>query len=574
MIESGTIAVGRVLFTYNAIREDEISVNKGETVHVLGTNQYNMFLIHRPANDVSPAAEGVVPLYVIGPKEGDPSFKRNTWQLFKQLRTPPASLDRFEWNGMSSFESRSKTLPLTKDSRNKSAVFTCRICGRPRPNVTWTFNSNISVVPDHRTITAYREDGVVTLQISQVTAADSGEYTCVANSDIGGVVTRATLTVLDRPDPPSKPDMKTQVGTSVHLEWRPPSTVSCGQIQGYTIEFNEVGLDYWQAGIPYVPTTSQVIGDLSPGAIYQFRVRANNTIGMSDHSIPSDFVAIPTESELTENADGNFTTWKTTYENDFTELEELERGRFSIVKKTSQNCSGQHFAAKYIKKRGTCKALVETEYNTVQSLQHPGIVRPENLLLDISNSVAMVKLTDFGDARHIYNNYYVHAASGDPEFLAPEIVAGTPVGLLAVGVVLYVMLSGVSPFLDESEEETCSNILRTDFCFPDEFFAGVTAEAKEFIKTLLVDDMGKRPTAHTCLDSAWLKRAALHRSNQIRPRPISTARFGHILIRSDVGASDERHISQFFIMTLCVYKVSFSSLFSPIPLPQHVTLYY
>jgi len=57
--------------------------------------------------------------------------------------------------------------------------------------------------------------------------------------------------------------------------------------------------------------------------------------------------------------------------------------------------------------------------------------QPENLLLDISSSVAMVKLVDFGDARHIYNNYYVHAASGDPEFLAPEVVAGTPVGLLS-----------------------------------------------------------------------------------------------------------------------------------------------
>jgi serine/threonine protein kinase len=45
--------------------------------------------------------------------------------------------------------------------------------------------------------------------------------------------------------------------------------------------------------------------------------------------------------------------------------------------------------------------------------------------------LTVVKLTDFGDARHIYNNYYVHAASGDPEFLAPEIVAAMPVGLLS-----------------------------------------------------------------------------------------------------------------------------------------------
>ena len=63
------------MFTYNAVREDEISVQKGETVHVIGTNQYNMFLIHRPANLISPAAEGVVPMYVVGAKDGDPTFK-------------------------------------------------------------------------------------------------------------------------------------------------------------------------------------------------------------------------------------------------------------------------------------------------------------------------------------------------------------------------------------------------------------------------------------------------------------------------------------------------------------------
>ncbi|XP_052236412.1 kalirin-like [Dreissena polymorpha] len=637
LIESGSITVGRVLFTYNAVREDEISLQKGESVHVLGTNQYNMLLIHRPANDVSPAAEGMVPMYVIGAKEGDRSFKRNTWQMFKQLRSPgggvsPRSFgggvdgsDRFEWNGMSSFECRSKTLPLTKEGRTKPssqdflyemspsvtvplenltaqagdvAVFTCRICGRPRPIISWTLNNSVPVVADHRTVILCREDGVVTLQISNVTPADSGEYACITNSDIGGAVTRATLTVLDRPDPPTKPTVKSQVGTSVHLEWRPPPTMPSGQIQGYTIELNEVGLDYWQAGIPYVPTTSQVLGDLNPGSIYQFRVRANNAIGMSDPSLPSDFVTIPSESELTEKEDSNFTTWKTTYSNDFTELEELERGRFAVVKKTSQNCSGQHFAAKMIKRRGTSKTLVETEYNTLQSLDHTGLVRahdlyetseyfvlimqlmpqgrlfdyicstahfdelhagefthqlleavhylhncriahldikPENLLLDISNSVAMVKLADFGDARHIYNNFYVHSASGDPEFLSPEIVAGVPVGLLSdiwsIGVVLYVMLSGVSPFLDESDEETCSNILRNDYCFPEEFFTGVTPEAKEFIRTLLVEDMSKRPPAQACLETCWIKRAAIPRGTQIRPRPICTARLSHFIDR-------------------------------------------
>ena len=46
------------------------------------------------------------------------------------------------------------------------AEFTCRICGRPRPSITWKFNNNIPVRPDSRTVMSYREDGVVTLQVS------------------------------------------------------------------------------------------------------------------------------------------------------------------------------------------------------------------------------------------------------------------------------------------------------------------------------------------------------------------------------------------------------------------------
>lgn len=55
------------------------------------------------------------------------------------------------------------------------------------------------------------------------------------------------------------------------------------------------GVDHWQVAIPYVPKTSQVIGDLTPGSCYQFRVSANNVVGISEASLPSDIVTIPTE---------------------------------------------------------------------------------------------------------------------------------------------------------------------------------------------------------------------------------------------------------------------------------------
>jgi hypothetical protein len=74
-LEDGIIHVGNVICDYMAFKEDEISVSKGEVVQILYTNQHNMFLVHRPANATSPAAEGWVPGYVIGPRDGDGSLR-------------------------------------------------------------------------------------------------------------------------------------------------------------------------------------------------------------------------------------------------------------------------------------------------------------------------------------------------------------------------------------------------------------------------------------------------------------------------------------------------------------------
>ncbi|XP_015214256.1 kalirin isoform X3 [Lepisosteus oculatus] len=52
---------------YSALKENEICVIQGEMVQVLATNQQNMYLVYRPANNHSPAAEGWVPGNILGP---------------------------------------------------------------------------------------------------------------------------------------------------------------------------------------------------------------------------------------------------------------------------------------------------------------------------------------------------------------------------------------------------------------------------------------------------------------------------------------------------------------------------
>jgi len=60
-------------------------------------------------------------------------------------------------------------------------------------------------------------------------------------------------------------------------------------------------------------------------------------------------------------------------------------------------------------------------------------VQPENLLVDVdpSRPVPMLKLIDFGDAHHIYDDTYVHRLMGSAEFAAPELITGRPASLLS-----------------------------------------------------------------------------------------------------------------------------------------------
>lgn len=65
--------------------------------------------------------------------------------------------------------------------------------------------------------------------------------------------------------------------------------------------------------------------------------------------------------------------------------------------------------------------------------------------------------------------------------------------------------SGLSPFLDDSVEETTANILKCDFCFPDEYFENVSNDAKDLLGRLLCLNGEDRATAENCLESPWFK---------------------------------------------------------------------
>lgn len=163
------------------------------------------------------------------------------------------------------------------------------------------------------------------------------------------------------------------------------------------------------------------------------------------------------------------------------------------------------------------------------------LFQPENIMVDLHSPTPCIKLIDFGDAVQLSaHRRYVHLLLGNPEFAAPELIRGTPVSVAtdmwSVGVLAYVMLSGVSPFLDESPEETCVNICRLDFCFPDEYFSDVSQAARDFVSSVLQQDPRKRPSATSCLQHPWVGRGGAH-GGEYSKTPLDTTRLATFIDR-------------------------------------------
>ncbi|XP_072868322.1 death-associated protein kinase 2 isoform X2 [Chlorocebus sabaeus] len=182
--------------------------------------------------------------------------------------------------------------------------------------------------------------------------------------------------------------------------------------------------------------------------------------------------------------------------------EELGSGQFAIVKKCREKSTGLEYAAKFIKKRqspasrrGVSREEIERE--------------PENImLLDKNIPIPHIKLIDFGLAHEIEDGVEFKNIFGTPEFVAPEIVNYEPLGLEAdmwsIGVITYILLSGASPFLGDTKQETLANITAVSYDFDEEFFSQTSELAKDFIRKLLVKETRKRLTIQEALRHPWI----------------------------------------------------------------------
>jgi calcium/calmodulin-dependent protein kinase I len=119
-----------------------------------------------------------------------------------------------------------------------------------------------------------------------------------------------------------------------------------------------------------------------------------------------------------------------------------------------------------------------------------------------------VKIADFGFAKKVKTPNSLTTQCGTPGYVAPEILEGVPYGtqvdMWSLGVIVFILLGGYPPFIENNQRELFRKIRKAQYEFHEEYWGQVSQEAKDLIKGLLTVNRDKRLTSTQALKDKWI----------------------------------------------------------------------
>jgi calcium-dependent protein kinase len=113
--------------------------------------------------------------------------------------------------------------------------------------------------------------------------------------------------------------------------------------------------------------------------------------------------------------------------------------------------------------------------------------------------------------------------AGSPYYIAPEVLKGNydnKCDIWSIGIITYVMLTGILPYEGESNAKIFNKILTEEVNYNHPKFNFISNEAKEFIKLCLEKDPQKRISAQKLIENNWIKNA-LSKDNILKSNILS-----------------------------------------------------
>jgi len=163
----------------------------------------------------------------------------------------------------------------------------------------------------------------------------------------------------------------------------------------------------------------------------------------------------------------------------------------------------------------TITLLDGIRYLHTQNVAHRDL-KPENILLKDKTNAAAIKITDFGLSKIFADDaageVIMKTACGTPGYVAPEVLGhdaySSQVDLWSIGVIVYILLCGFPPFYGDNDAQMFKRIKAGQYKFLAPYWDPISADAKDFVRNLLVVDPKKRMTAAEALNHKWLGRTA------------------------------------------------------------------
>ncbi|XP_062871773.1 neural cell adhesion molecule L1.2 isoform X2 [Trichomycterus rosablanca] len=178
--------------------------------------------------------------------------------------------------------------------RGKTATFTCQYqmdSNLNPPQIQW--RKNKQKLYEYSDGDRYIIDGSE-LIINDVMDDDEGVYTCEVITSLDMAKASGSLTVVDRPEPPSQLQITQPGDRSVTLSWT-PGVDNKSPILGYVVEVEETSTDRgdWEEIKRESGSSERTVLTLRPFLSYRFRVIAINKVGKSDPSKETDSYSTP-----------------------------------------------------------------------------------------------------------------------------------------------------------------------------------------------------------------------------------------------------------------------------------------